>query len=244
MTINPHYLLSYARCADACEELKDNKAATEILTAAINQAPQSGFGWYERGNFKRYALDDHNGAIKDLTKALELDPNYSSAYAGRGVAKTKTGDHRGALSDLNKAIEIDPDASWALLQRGILKRSHLKDPRGAIEDYTAALRINPKDKYALANRYNAKKDIEDYQGASPISTLPSKSIPTTSGPFSSVGGFQRNPPQRFSVAQYRTTSVRSRSILNTRSPSTTSASPSKHSKTSKQPSATTTSLWP
>ncbi|MFC1567273.1 tetratricopeptide repeat protein, partial [Thermodesulfobacteriota bacterium] len=56
----------------------------------------------------------HNGlgiyhqAIKDLNKALELDPKNIHAYANRGWSYTGLGDDKQAIIDFNKAIELDP----------------------------------------------------------------------------------------------------------------------------------------
>jgi len=61
-----------------------------------------------------------DGAIADLTKAIELKPDFADAYNNRGIAKHAkgegwpTGDSRrtklldGAIADLTKAIKLKP----------------------------------------------------------------------------------------------------------------------------------------
>ena len=60
-------------------------------------------------------------AIRDFTIAIELKPNFTEAYCGRGIAKNILKDHQGALIDLNKAIELDSSFSEAYAHRGIMR---------------------------------------------------------------------------------------------------------------------------
>ena len=57
--------------------------------------------YYNNGNAKLH-LKDYQGAIKDYTKAIELNPDAEGAYYNRGLAKEKLEDHRGALKILLK----------------------------------------------------------------------------------------------------------------------------------------------
>jgi Flp pilus assembly protein TadD len=54
----------------------------------------------------------HNGqtqeALADINKALELDPQNSSAYRVRAEVMLHAKEFAAALTDLNKALEIDP----------------------------------------------------------------------------------------------------------------------------------------
>ena len=50
----------------------------------------------------------HDKAILDFSKAIEIDPMYAEAYANRGVAYGILGQYDKAISDFNKAIEINP----------------------------------------------------------------------------------------------------------------------------------------
>ena len=48
-------------------------------------------------------------ALADFNKAIELDPNYSSAYNNRGVVYHRQGKYRLAIKDFTKAIELNPN---------------------------------------------------------------------------------------------------------------------------------------
>ena len=47
-------------------------------------------------------------AIKDYTKAIELNPEYALAYNNRGKALEDLGERAEAIKDYTKAIELDP----------------------------------------------------------------------------------------------------------------------------------------
>jgi tetratricopeptide (TPR) repeat protein len=51
-----------------------------------------------------------SGAIRDFTKALELDPAIENALLFRGLTRFETRDWKGAVSDLSAAGEQDPQS--------------------------------------------------------------------------------------------------------------------------------------
>jgi lipoprotein NlpI len=58
---------------------------------------------YNNRGFSKDDLKDYYGAIADYTKAIELDPNYASAYKNRAIAKYYTNDLNGACEDARKS---------------------------------------------------------------------------------------------------------------------------------------------
>ena len=50
---------------------------------------------------------DPVAALKDFTRAIEIDPLYVEAYARRGIAREQLGDLDGARRDYSKSIEIE-----------------------------------------------------------------------------------------------------------------------------------------
>ena len=63
-------------------------------------------------------LGDYQGAIADFTKAIELDPQYTSAYLNRGIARELVNDLTGACSDWRKAVNLGNErpAEWVKKQ--------------------------------------------------------------------------------------------------------------------------------
>ena len=103
-------------------------------------------------------------ALKNYTRAIELNPNNPVYYFARGNAKYDLGEYRAAIDDYNKAISLDPNNSATYNNRGNAK-SNLGEHPAAIDDFNKALEINPNDAVAYNNRGAAKSDLREYQAA-------------------------------------------------------------------------------
>lgn len=103
-------------------------------------------------------------ALVNLNKAIELDPDYASAYYLRGNIKDNFEDRHGAMKDYNMAIEKNPKFSDAFFARGNVKMK-LQDYYGAVDDYTAAITINENYVEAYFSRGRAKQYLQAYQDA-------------------------------------------------------------------------------
>ena len=62
---------------------------------------------YLRG-VARADAGDADGAITDLTKAIEQDPGTAAAYVRRGRIYEAEGDKARAAADYRSALKIDP----------------------------------------------------------------------------------------------------------------------------------------
>ena len=107
---------------------------------------------------------EHVEALLNLNKALEIDPNYASAYYLRGNIKAQFDDRHGAMKDYNTALEKNPKLTEAFFERGNVKMK-LQDYYGAIDDYTAAIALNENYVEAYYNRGKAKQYLLAYQDA-------------------------------------------------------------------------------
>ena len=58
-------------------------------------------------------------AIAEFTRAIQLDPGYTSAYFWRAYSYAELGQYRDAINDYTKAIQLDPDYAMAYNNRGI-----------------------------------------------------------------------------------------------------------------------------
>jgi tetratricopeptide (TPR) repeat protein len=90
-------------------------------------------------------------ALADDSKAIELDPNYVSAYSNRGIARGNKGDLDAAIADVTRAVEIDPQYAWGFMSRGIL-HSKRREPGPAHADFGKAIEIDPNCAFAYALR--------------------------------------------------------------------------------------------
>ena len=98
---------------------------------------------YSNRSHCKLKLGDPAGALKDLSKKIELYPNSADAYFDRGYIRNKWGDPNGAIKDYTKAIELIPQFADAYNNRGF-SRAALGLHKGAIEDYTKAIELTPK----------------------------------------------------------------------------------------------------
>jgi tetratricopeptide (TPR) repeat protein len=109
-------------------------------------------------------LCDHQAAIQDFSRAIELKPEYVSAYLHRGMSYHKLKDHQAAILDYTKAIELKPDYAKALCNRGI-SYSDLRNYQAAMDDFTRAINLKPDDADPYISRGVVQARSNDYDGA-------------------------------------------------------------------------------
>jgi len=75
--------------------------------------------YYNRG-VARLEEGEHDPAISDFTKTIEMRPGFAMAHFYRGRAYLGKGEFDQAISDFNKAIEIDPGLAVAYGERAVI----------------------------------------------------------------------------------------------------------------------------
>jgi regulator of sirC expression with transglutaminase-like and TPR domain len=125
--------------------------------------PADALAWTDRGRTREQA-GDHDGAIADATRAIELEPGLLAAWDLRATAHGERGDPADAIADATHAIELDPRLARAWQTRGSahIQRDELDD---AIADETRAIEIDPRFAYAWAARGHARLKKHDREGA-------------------------------------------------------------------------------
>jgi len=118
---------------------------TISLVVSFSSFGQSKYDYLLSGIDKSEKNDTY-GAISDYTKAIEIDPNYESAYNFRGLSKSKVGDNYGAISDFKKAINLspnNPEMSYYYYDNMAVVMIELNDNEGAYYALKKAIQINP-----------------------------------------------------------------------------------------------------
>ena len=121
---------------------------------------------YSHTQLAKALAEDYDGAIPDLEKSIELDPNDAEAYFNRGDSRYLLEDYSEAIADYNKAIEIDPNNVEAevYFNRGDSKY-HLEDYDGAIADFSIAIDLNPIYYEAYSKRGELRQMYNDFTEA-------------------------------------------------------------------------------
>jgi len=106
-------------------------------------------------------------AVKDISKALELDPKMGEAICDRSLVRMLNGDVAGAAADADAAIAASPKLARAHMQRGIVAVKQ-KDAAGAMKFFDEAIRLDPRSAEAFAARGQARlasKESSGYESA-------------------------------------------------------------------------------
>jgi tetratricopeptide (TPR) repeat protein len=131
-------------------EQKQYYAAGQAFETAVKLDPSSAEAYCFRGKLQ---LDRAKGT-DDLSKAIELKPDYADAYYERGLNNDLANDQVSALRDYNKAIELNSRLFDAYRTRAVLYLLQRKDAL-AIADYTKMIELKPDGEsyYMRGNSY-------------------------------------------------------------------------------------------
>ena len=93
--------------------------------------------FYDREGFKEWNNKNFSAAIKNYTKAIEIEPNNSFFYGKRGNCYYQFGDFYAAISDYNKSLNLNPNDKEIFLFRGLAKHK-IGYVKGACSDLKMA----------------------------------------------------------------------------------------------------------
>jgi tetratricopeptide (TPR) repeat protein len=114
--------------------------------------------------FKLYSDNPNEEAMKAYDKAIEMDPNYANAYAGRAAIYNHRFEWKKALIESQQAIKIDPTLPWAYNCRGNAQRG-LRNFKESIEDFNKAIELDPEYTWPYSNRSLTYYRLKNYHQA-------------------------------------------------------------------------------
>ena len=129
-------------------KLKSSNRYILLFLIILGIFPIQGFGqtadeYYNMG-VEKYNNGRYTEAIKLYDLAILVDPNNSSYYINRGVAKGALNNKIGAMDDYNKAIKINKptvNIYLAYYDRANIKYEN-KNYNEAIKDFNASIELN------------------------------------------------------------------------------------------------------
>ena len=92
-------------------------------------------------------MDDGQGAVKELERALELNPKLPSLRAWHGRALMRMGDSEKARASFREELAANPNDFDANLYTGVLLRQD-KQLDEALRYLTRAVQLRPRERYA------------------------------------------------------------------------------------------------
>jgi tetratricopeptide (TPR) repeat protein len=96
---------SSSRLPKVEEPVSETKSRRKKEETGTRSRPGDDAAFVKRG-MARQQKGEHDEAIADFTKAIELNPECVQAYASRGVSKDAKGDTAGAKADYSRSIQI------------------------------------------------------------------------------------------------------------------------------------------
>ena len=141
---------SYAIPSNALRALLDKFVPIEPLSEWQQRKHVRATGSYSLGKEKLDAKD-YAGAIVDLDRAIEFNPEYTRAHYERGRIQAYLGNHDSAIASWSQVIKMHPDAADAYYSRGGVK-AYLGDYAEAIIDLDKAIELDAEHAKAYGNR--------------------------------------------------------------------------------------------
>jgi tetratricopeptide (TPR) repeat protein len=114
--------------------------------------------------YQRLDVEDYDGALEAINKAIELVPDNAWYYHERGYWHWLVGDLEAALEDTNRALELEPENTDFFARRAAIAID-AEDHDLALESLSQALRLDPGDPYLHADLGQAFASIGDLEAA-------------------------------------------------------------------------------
>ena len=116
----------------------------------------------------RVELGDADGAIRDYSRAIQLNARNSAAYQNRASVRMRNGEFEKAITDLNEAIARAPESAEAYAGRGVAN-AFLARRELALADFDRAIQLDPGLAIPYINKAQLYEDVGRQRDA--IATL-------------------------------------------------------------------------
>lgn len=131
--------LVYFLRAKVQRSLGDTAEARADQQLAMQRQPVTALGWTQRSLVTRHT--DRQEAIRELDRALRINPNASLALQNKAALLSQMGKDEAALKCLSTLIEVVPAKATAHLARGLMK-AKLGQREAAITDGKHGLQLD------------------------------------------------------------------------------------------------------
>ena len=126
------------------------KDGIALWSAAISDHEKFSLAYYNRAE-SYYRDGEHEKAVADLGRAIEIEPAQYKPYFLRGLVFFRKRQYPEAIADFSEVVEIKKDDEKSYNFRGLAHQLH-GDDNAAMVDFSQAVRINPEYADAYHNR--------------------------------------------------------------------------------------------
>jgi tetratricopeptide (TPR) repeat protein len=110
----------YASCSDAWEYLDaNNEMARELAQKLVTEHPDFARGYFVLGSILAIGFRDYSGALDQLDRSLEIDPEFIPCYQNRGLAEIGLQDYGKAKIDFDRVLNSRRGYAEGFLLRGV-----------------------------------------------------------------------------------------------------------------------------
>ena len=99
----------------------ESEKALPFLDAAVDLAPDYAEAWSHRA-YIEYRLQNYQGALGDLRRALALEPNHFRALDATAKILTLIGEKKAALKAYDQLLKIHPNIEGGETARDALRK--------------------------------------------------------------------------------------------------------------------------
>lgn len=138
------------QCGEALAERGLHHQAIAAFTRAIERDRRLAWAWEGRAA-SRKALGQIGPAMRDLTRAIRLEPLSAETYRRRAELFASRRDWKRAAADLRTAVRLDPELLEAWVELGDVCFAAGK-PDDALAKYARALELEPNNQSAWLGR--------------------------------------------------------------------------------------------
>lgn len=159
----------YYRGVAQFQSANDNTRAIADLTRTLELDPTFGSAYYSRG-IVRVFMANSAGAIDDLKRLVEQQPDNKKAFAIRSSMYLLLGDAQLAQADFNhlvRKLRLTPAQAYRYRAEALIVWG---TPDFAIADYTEAIKQDPQNAENYGQRAQLRYQLGDCKGANADNT--------------------------------------------------------------------------
>jgi tetratricopeptide (TPR) repeat protein len=162
--IDPTSAIAYNNRGLLKQQIAQFNEAYLDFTQAIRLQSQYAEAHLNRALLREKELNNEAGALKDYSRAIEINPRLVKAYLLRAEFNLYK-DNDSALADCKQALKLDPRNVKAYLLRGLAYQENSDYLAAALADFNRAIALDPKSAVAYNLRGILKENQKDATAA-------------------------------------------------------------------------------